>query len=498
MTTQPKHQNQLTRSKVDKLTGSFDEFVAYYCGLLGFPKVGQIQTDMIAHMVGGHMGIRMHVFRGSSKTFLVDLYIIWRILRCPDTKVLLFSANVENASTHLKDIKKLLALSPMTSGWLNCLRTDNKTVLDFTFSAQEAAPSIRCVSVERAVEGSRADLIVADDVATGINSRSPDARAWLIRRMNEFTNIIHPVPRFTPSEEIAEQTQIIVVGTYYSQFSIYVPPRDGSGHPLKGFKVFHRAALDDNDESTFPERFPTAVLHEKRATLDQREWTLQYLLDLTAIGALHGVLEWDKILRKEVPVGDLHTITLTLDPVAERIKGRRHATDTDEISYTIAGLIRGPTGKLNRVHIIEMVGSSKDATEEFIRHVVVPAIVKHKVMRVQVESNMCTAYNLMRRIIVEQKVTTCGVMEPWSSSVNKHDRILSFLEPNINSQFVSFEPSVLEDEDTAYQLKDLTYMSLPSKDDRIDSLAQMVEVFSDHLAVPDSTYDTNETYICNV
>jgi len=447
-------------------------------------------------MVSGHMGVRIHVFRGSSKSFLVDLLILWRILRCPSTKILVMAAKESNAARHVRELKKLMALSPLTAGWLNCLRMENKTSLDFTFSTQEAAPSIQCCGLDTSVEGARADLIILDDGEVAGNSRTMNARAWLIQRLNELQNIIHPSPRFTGDTEVPEMTQIVVLGTFYSQFSIYIPPSDGSGHPLKGFAVFVRAALDLNDESTFPERFSTAVLHKKRATIDEREWVLQYMLDTSMIGALSGVLDWPKILRKKVDPATIQHITLTLDPVAERIKGQRHFMEADECAYTIGGVIRGPTGQLNRLHIMRIHGSSKHTTEDFIRHIIIPDIVKYKVMRVQVESNMPTHHNMMARILVEQKVTTCGLMEPYFSTRNKHDRILSFLEPNINGGLVSFEPEILENEQTAYQLKDLTYLALPGHDDRLDSLCQLVEVFSPHLAIPDTqSYNAATSYI---
>jgi len=470
--------------------------VEYYVHLLGFEKVGQIQKDMITHMTSGHMGVRIHVFRGSSKSFLVDLLAIWRILRCPGTKILVFSAKESNAARHIREIKKLLALSPLTAGWLNHLRMENKTSMDFSFSPLEAAPSIQCCGIDTAIEGARSDLIICDDAEVAGNSRTMNARAWLIQRLNEMQNIIHPTPRWTGDTEQAEMTQIVVLGTYYSQFSIYIPPTDGSGHPLKGFAVFHRAALDSSDESTFPERFTTAVLHKKRATMQEREWVLQYMLDISMIGSLSGVLDWPKIVRKKVDPATIQHITLTLDPVAERIKGKRHFMEADEVAYTISGMIRGPTGQLNRLHIMRIHGSSKHTTEDFIRHVIIPDIVKYKVMRVQVESNMPTHHNMMARILVEQRVTTCGLMEPYFSTRNKHDRILSYLEPNINSGRVSFEPEVLEDEQTAYQLKDLTYMALPGHDDRLDSLCQAVEIFSPHLAIPDTqSYNAKAVYI---
>lgn len=462
---------------------------------MGF-EIAQIQRDMIAHIVNGDMGIRIHVFRGSSKSFILDLYVIWRILRFPSTKVLIFSAKAENAARHIKEIRQLLGRSMLTRGWLKRLRLENKYELDFHFSKLEAAPNIKCVGIEGSVEGSRADLILSDDAETASNSRTDAARDWLIQRMNEYQNIIHPTPRWTGDTEKAENTQIIVVGTYFSPLSVYIPPATGGGHPLKGFPVFHRAALDSEDQTTFPERFTSRVLHRKRATIDEREWVLQYMLDLTRLGTLSGAVDWDTIIRKTIPLDEIHYTTMTLDPVAERIKGKRTTVETDEISFTIAGMVRGPTGKLNRLHIMKIAGSSKDSSEAFMRHIVVPALLEYKVMRIQVESNQPAAYNLMRRILIEQKVTTCGMMEPWAPTRNKHDRILAYLEPNIDGGLVSFDPEVLEDDETAHQLKALTYRGLPRHDDRIDSLAAMIQVFTPHLGIPDTTnYDTNAVYI---
>ncbi len=487
---------KISKQQADELIESFEKFVEHYVNLMGF-KMGDIQRELAAFMTHGDLGIRIHVFRGVGKSFLLDLYCIWRILRCWDTKILIVSAKEENASTHISELEKLIGLSPLTCGWLDSTRTANKSTLDFGFSAQEAAPSIRCVGIESTIEGSRADLILADDIEAGPNSRTDAARAWLVKRMDEFENIIHPTPRFTDPDVLPELTQIVVVGTYWSPMSVYVPPTSGEdmSHPLKGFPVFQRGALDHEDKSTFPERFSTRVLHRKRAKKSHEEWTLQFVLDLSQLSTMSGAVNFDKIIRNVVPHNKLHTITMALDPVGERIKGRSRSDGRDEIAFTIGGLIRGPSGQLNRLHIINITGSSKDSSEDFMRHVVVPAILEFNVMRIQVESNQPAAYNLMRRILIEQRVTSCGVMEPYQARGDKHDRLISFLEPNIDGGLVSFDQSVLDDDATSHQLKALTYHGMPRRNDRIDSLAQLIEIFTPHLGIPDTKQDWNSVYV---
>lgn len=482
----PNNQNPIDEAK---LLGSFEAFVQHFLDLHGF-DMGQIQRDMIDFMVAGHQGIRVHVFRGASKSFLADLYVLWRIWRAPDLKVLIFSAKETNSARHIREIRRLVRLSPLTRHWR--FETDNRTTLNFAFAHPEAAPSVHAVSIESAVEGARADLIISDDSEVKVNSRTPAARAWITQRMCEFTNISHPKSRFIPKGEEhddmwkPELTQVVVIGTYYSQFSVYIPRADGEGHPLKDFAVYQCGALTEHEESTFPERFTTTELLRRRDILPASEWTLQYLLDPEAIGDTEGVIKWSKVVTKTVDPKHLYYTTLCFDPVGERIRGF-HKHDGDEMAFAIGGLIAGEKGNKNHLHILEIDGSNKHTSEDFIRNIMIPAIIRHKVQRVQVEANIESAYLLVQRILLEEKVNV-ALMEPFRAIKNKHDRLIGFLEPNVNAGIVSFEPEVVSpaNHTTVYQMKALTHLSLPSGDDRIDALAQLVEMFAKHLAMPDT------------
>lgn len=475
-------------------TGSFEKFVQHYLDLHGF-KIGKIQREMIHHLTCGHSKVAIHVFRTAGKSFLVDLYIIWRILRTPDIKILILSANENLAKMHIRRIKKFLKLSPITRGWK--FRSITKTSIDFDFSFQEEVPSIVTLGIGAAVAGIRADLVIGDDIESRVNAKTPQTRMDLLGQLEDIINVLHPSCRFIPEGEtqdplwLPEKTSSVILGTYYSQFSIYLPPIEpGEAHPLQGYVVYKMAALDSNDESTFPERITTMELRMRRAT-KRVDWTLQYALDPEQIANIHGVIRWDKLVTKRVDPKTISYITLCLDPTGERLKRMPGVVqDNDELAFAIGGLVTGVKGNKNRLHILDIIGSNQHTSEDFIKHVLIPAINKWGVTRVQVESNMPAAFNLVQRILIQEKVQV-GLMPPFMAKRGKHERCMNSLESNLNSGVVTFEPEVLQDRQTAYQLKDLTAISLPAHDDRIDALAQLVDVFEKNLALPDiydSTY----------
>ena len=154
---------KISKQQADELIESFEKFVEHYVNLMGF-KMGDIQRELAAFMTHGDLGIRIHVFRGVGKSFLLDLFCSWRILRCPDTKILIVSAKEENASTHISELEKLLGLSALTHGWLDRTRTANKSTVYFVFYAQDAAPSISTDCIHSTIPGICTALTLTRDI----------------------------------------------------------------------------------------------------------------------------------------------------------------------------------------------------------------------------------------------------------------------------------------------------------------------------------------------
>ena len=488
--------NQTNPTEYARLIGSFEAFLEHMVLLHGF-TMGQIQRDMAQFMTAGHLGLRLHTFRGASKSFTIDCYCVWRIFRNPDTKIMLLSAKETNASRHIKEIRRMVQLSPLTKHWT--YRTSNQTMLDFAFSMPEGAPSIMATSIDSTIEGSRADILIADDVEAGPNSKTPASRAWIRQRFQEMDNICHGVCRFIPKGESLtddcwqpERTNFLVVGTFWSRNSAYLPDSMECAddvHPLADYAVFIRPALDKFNESNFPEKFPTSVMLQKLSTKTKAERALQYELCPSKIGDLQGVISQTITLRVDPNLAKV--ITLFYDPTGERIKGpHRISGGRDEAALVVCGLIPGGGGSFNRLHVFEITGCDKRHTEQFIRECIIPACNKWNVERVQVESNIAQAYNSVCRIFAEERRSggtleiPVAVMPPFNATTNKHERIIQYLEPNLNAGLVTFQPEVLQDPKTVYQLEELSYIALPLRCDRIDALAQGVESFATHLAMP--------------
>lgn len=190
--------------------------------LLGF-KCSDIQLDIANYLQYGDLYRMVQAQRSQAKSTITAFYGVWRLIHDPATRVLIFSAGEKVASeiamlihqiVHSWDI--LESLRPDTSAG------DRSSAVAFdvhhSLKGVDKSPSVSCLSVTGNMQGARADVLIADDIESGRNSRTETAREQLEHISKDFSSI-------------CTDGDIIYLGTPQTQNSIY------NNLPSRGFTV---------------------------------------------------------------------------------------------------------------------------------------------------------------------------------------------------------------------------------------------------------------------
>lgn len=262
-----------------------------------------IQYD-IAAFLSKHLATHKVImaFRGIGKSYIAALYCIWKLWKDPTLSILVISASKERSDQSstfmlriLRDVPFLTHLDPEKDKRKGS-RT-SKLAFDVIGAGNKQSPSVRSAGIMGMITGSRADIILADDVEIPNNSDSPTKRSKLRSGIEEFEAIIRT----------GEGKQVIFLGTPQSQESIYVDlPQDGKwGYEVriwpaefpasakeamyygKRLAPFIRAQYEKDPEAYHGNEVPTDFrfdeeeLAKRRARYGKSGYALQFLLNTT-------------------------------------------------------------------------------------------------------------------------------------------------------------------------------------------------------------------------
>lgn len=206
----------------------FKVFLKLVWALLGLPEPTPAQYRIADYLQGrNHDGsIRetpdtgraeiIMAFRGIGKSFITAAFVLWRLLRDPYfEKILVVSASSGKAKEFVSQVKAILMAMPL----LAHLRPredqrDQADRFDVNGASISQSPSLKAAGITGQIVGSRATLIVADDVEVVDNSKTEDARDGLLRAVNEFDAIKVPAQLDPETGEVTRPAgDVIFLGT---------------------------------------------------------------------------------------------------------------------------------------------------------------------------------------------------------------------------------------------------------------------------------------------
>jgi hypothetical protein len=293
------------------LMDDFRQFLAVIWEFLGLPEPSEVQLALAWWLQHGPNRAIILGFRGMAKSWITGAYCLWKLYRDPQTKVLVVSASLERAVGQvqwclalIREMPELAFLQPGPNQ-----RSSAKS-FDVGPATPDQSPSMKGVGITGQLAGSRAHVIVPDDVEIPANSMTVDMREKISEGVKEFDAVLHPngevkflgTPQVDDSLYVKLQSRGYVCRIWPARF------------PDKKMRLKYGDRLSpwvtdmiDSDptlvgKSVWPSRFTELDLQARELSYGRSGFALQFMLDTSLADAD----------RYPLKLRDL--ITMALDP----------------------------------------------------------------------------------------------------------------------------------------------------------------------------------------
>lgn len=505
-------------------------------------------ADFLCHHKASHKVIM--AFRGIGKSYITALYCVWRLWNDPTLSILVVSASKEKSdqvATQMirlfKDVPFLRHLDPENDKRRGA-RT-SKLSFDVIGAGNKQSPSVRSAGITGMITGSRADIILADDVEIPENSDTPMKRAKLRSKIEEFEAIL----RTDDEDTDVRAKEVIFLGTPQSQESIYndLPQEHEFGYTVRQWPAeypkgeeelrYYGKRLAPMIRHTFKEdaglvgtatdtRFNEHQLNKKRSRYGRSGYALQFLLNTQLSDTLRYPLQCrdlifmdlDPEVHPEKPIwasdtdcviptqcqgfeGDYYHRPMQVTGEWVRYEGSVMAVDPsgrghDETAYCI---LKWGNGYL---YVLD-VGAVKGGFDPEALKSLALVANKWKVRSFLVERNFGGGmFGQLMRPMINKYAPECGMVpedEMPFHTTQKELRIISTCEPVMNNHRVVMNRNLIDDdlklrdgigEDEAvyyrffHQLTRLTRdRGCLRHDDRLDAFAMAIKFAQDAMGI---------------
>ncbi len=208
----------------------------------------------------GDKRLLLMAFRCAGKSTLVGLFCCWLLYRNANLRILVLAADFTLAKKMVRNVKRIIEHHPLTQD-MRPEQIDQWASDRFTINRELESrdPSMMAKGISSNITGSRADIVICDDVEVPNTCDSAQKREDLRARLAEISYVL-----------VAGGTQLYV-GTPHNYYSIYADiPRTEIGEEqvfLEGFKRFILPILDKEGKSVWEEKFPIKEIEQiKRDT----------------------------------------------------------------------------------------------------------------------------------------------------------------------------------------------------------------------------------------
>lgn len=485
---------------------------------LRLPAPSVMQYDIADYIANGDKRTIISAFRGVGKSWITSTYVLWRLLLNPQLNILVVSASKNRADDFSTFCLRLLSELPILQH-LTPKGDQRQSKISFDVAPALAShqPSVKSLGITSQITGSRADLIIADDIETSGNTQTQFMRDKLSEAIKEFEAVVKP-----------EGSRIIFLGTPQTEQSIYNKlqergykirywtARYPSETQLKSYGISLSPIISNTwqheivGKPTDPLRFDEKDLLEREASYGRIGFNMQFQLDTTL----------SDLDRYPLKLSDLCVLNCNPDNAPEKVvwasspelqhndlpnvglQGdayfRPMQTQGDWIPYTGCVMSIDPSGKgkdetayavtkfLNgNIYVVDAGGFNSGYSEHVLSKLVGIA-KKHKVNKILIEENFGLGMfeALLKPYLIKEYPCTT---EPIRQTTNKHRRILDTLEPLFSQHRIVFDYGVIKRDyegtnnlyppETAlryqlmYQISRLQKgANTLSQDDRIDAL----------------------------
>lgn len=274
-----------------RMKADFVFFLFVLWKALSLPVPTRCQIDMAKKLsAGDNRRFILQAFRGIGKSFITCAFVVWKLWNNPDLKFMIVSASKERADANSIFIKRIIDLMPQLQE-LKPKQGQRDAVISFDVgpAKPDHSPSVKSVGITGQLTGSRADILIADDVEVPNNSATQAARDRLSELVKEFDAILKPggtiIYLGTPQNEMTLYRELEGRG-YTTTIWPARYPRDRKDWQSYGDRLapMLQADMEEDPESfywrpTDEVRFDDTDLKERELSYGKAGFALQFMLN---------------------------------------------------------------------------------------------------------------------------------------------------------------------------------------------------------------------------
>ena len=518
----------------DVLSALQDDFKLFLQALwdqLDLPSPTRAQYAIADYIQHGPKRLQVQAFRGVGKSWITGAFVLWTLFKDPEKKIMIISASKERADNMSIFLQKLIIETP----WLNHLqpKSDDARWSRISFDVNcspHQAPSVKSVGITGQLTGSRADLMVLDDIEVPGNSMTEMMREKLLQLCTEAESILTPY----------DNSRIMYLGTPQTTFTVYRKlaernykpfiwparfPKDIT--PYEGLIAPQLQEDIDNGalpwDCTDPDRFDDDDLVDREASMGRSNFALQFMLDTSlsdaekfplkmadlVITSVNPTTAPDNVVWCSDPANilkDLPTVGLPGDYFYSPMQLQGEWSPYTETICSVDPSGRGADetaaayiSQKNGILYLHEVRAYRDGYSDNTLLDILRGCKKYGATTLVVESNFGDGIvaELIKKHIIQTKQRI--LVEEVRANVRKEERIIDTLEPILNQHRLVVNKSVVEwdynsNRDAApeerllymlfYQMSRMCRSKYAVKhDDRLDCLAQGVKYYIDALSI---------------
>ena len=514
------------------LQQDFKLFLQALWAELGLPSPTRAQYAIADYLQNGPKRLQVQAFRGVGKSWITGAFVLWTLFNDPERKVMIISASKERADNMSIFLQKLIIDTP----WLKHLqpKSDDSRWSRISFDVNcspHQAPSVKSVGITGQLTGSRADLMILDDVEVPGNSLTEFMREKLLQLCTEAESILTP----------KSDSRIMYLGTPQTTFTIYRRLAERNYRPLVWPARYPRQDklskyegilapeiqedVDMGAEEWAPtdDRFTDEDLIEREASMGRSNFMLQFQLDTTLSDAQKFPLKMaDLIVTSVNPntapeniiwcsdpskvIRDAPTVGLPGDYFYSPMQLVGEWSSYDETICSVDPSGRGTDetaaaflSQRNGLIYLHEMSAYRDGYSDSTLLDILSKCRDYGVTSLVIETNFGDGIvgELFKKHLINTKQHID--IEEVRANVRKEDRIIDSLEPVLNQHRLIIDRGVIEwdyasNQDSPaeerllymlfYQMSRMCRDKRAVKhDDRLDCLAQGVKYFTDALSI---------------
>ena len=515
---------------LELLKSDFKLFLQALWTQLDLPNPTRAQYAIADYLQHGPKRLQIQAFRGVGKSWITGAFVLWTLFNDAEKKIMIISASKERADNMSIFLQKLIIETP----WLVHMRPKSddsrwsRVSFDINCSPHQA-PSVKSVGITGQLTGSRADLMILDDIEVPGNSMTELMREKLLQLCTEAESILTP----------KEDSRIMYLGTPQTTFTVYKRLAERSYKPFVWPARYPRKTTNyegllapqlvediDNGAKKWDvtdDRFDNEDLIEREASMGRSNFMLQFMLDTSLSDADKFPLKMaDLIVTSVNPTTAPESIVWCSDPQnvikdlpivglpgdyfysPMQLQGEWGAYTETICSIDPSGRGSDETtaaylSQRNGILYLHEMRAYRDGYSDKTLLDILKGCKKYEVSKLVIETNFGDGIvsELFRKHLQQTKQRID--VEEVRANVRKEDRIIDALEPVLNQHRLVIDRSVVEwdfksnpDEAPEKRLMYMLFYQMSrmcrekgavKHDDRLDALAQGVKYFTDAMGI---------------